>query len=229
MDNVTDPSASVADRLSARPDTPTRAATVGTTALGLGSARDGLLYVPEGYDPGTPAPLLVLLHGSGGAAAEWTSVFDSVGADGVVVLAVDSRGETWDRVWGDFGPDVEFLDEALAETFDQVAVDPTRIALAGFSDGGSYALSLGVGNGDLFTHLIAFSPAFINSGDELVGRPAVFIAHGTQDAVVPLESSRDYVIPLLEAAGYEVEFQAFAGGHVLPFEVFDGAMTWFLE
>jgi len=31
----------------------------------------------------------------------------------------------------------------------------------GFSDGASYALSVGITNGDLFTHVIAFSPGFV--------------------------------------------------------------------
>jgi phospholipase/carboxylesterase len=35
------------------------------------------------------------------------------------------------------------------------------VALGGFSDGASYALSLDLTNGDLFASLIAFSPGFI--------------------------------------------------------------------
>ncbi len=36
----------------------------------------------------------------------------------------------------------------------------------GFSDGASYALSLGVPNGDLFTHIVAFSPGFMRLPDQ---------------------------------------------------------------
>jgi poly(3-hydroxybutyrate) depolymerase len=43
----------------------------------------------------------------------------------------------------------------------QCTVDPQRICVSGFSDGASYALSLGLANGDLFTHVAAFSPGFM--------------------------------------------------------------------
>jgi len=216
-------------RLTARPGSPTEAPVPGESALGIESGRDGLLYVPSGYDPGTPAPLLVLLHGAGGGAADWRPTFADAGGRGFVVLALDSRGTTWDRVRGDFGGDVGFMDAALSHTFARCAIDPDRILLAGFSDGASYALSLGVGNGDLFTHLGAFSPGFVNSGERLVGMPRIFVSHGTQDNVISIETSRQSIVPLLRGAGYDVRFEEFEGGHTVPGGIFDAAMDWFLE
>lgn len=224
--DVTGPAADA--RLSSRPGAPTEAPTVGESALGLEAGRDGLLYVPASYDAGAPAPLLVLLHGAGGQAADWRSVFQVAGGRGLLVLALDSRGPTWDRVRGDFGGDVSFMDAALDHTFQRCAVDPTRVLLAGFSDGASYALSLGVGNGDLFTHLAAFSPGFVNSGEHLVGKPRVFVSHGTQDNVISVESSRRNVVPLLEGAGYDVTYNEFEGGHTVPSGILDSALDWFL-
>lgn len=58
---------------------------------------------------------------------------------------------------GDYGPDVEIMDRALAEVFGNCTVDSTHVAVEGFSDGASFALSVGLTNGDLFTHVIAFS------------------------------------------------------------------------
>ena len=37
-------------------------------------------------------------------------------------------------------------------------IDPSRIAMAGFSDGASYSLSVGLANGDLFSAVFGFSP-----------------------------------------------------------------------
>ena len=53
------------------------------------------------------------------------------------------------------------MDQAVHHVFERYSIDPGRIGLAGFSDGASYALSLGVANGDLFTHIMAFSPGFM--------------------------------------------------------------------
>ena len=82
---------------------------------------------------------------------------------GVVMLALDSRHNTWDGIDSPFGPDVQFIDAALRYTFERVAIDPGRIAIGGLSDGGSYSLSLGLVNGDLFTHLVAVAPGFLAS------------------------------------------------------------------
>ena len=215
-------------RIRARPGSPEGEPVVGESPLGLEAGRDGFLYVPGSYAPTTPAPLLVVLHGAGGSSGDWRGVLDKAGARGFLVLGVDSRGRTWDRVRGDFGPDVAFLDAALARTFLQCAVDPRRVGLAGFSDGASYALSLGVGNGDLFTHLVAFSPGFMDSGPTLVGKPRVFVSHGTGDPVLSVAASRERIVPVLRDAGYDVTYREFEGGHTVPAPVFDEALDWFL-
>ena len=62
-------------------------------------------------------------------------------------------------------------------------VERSRVALAGVSDGASYALSLGIGNGDIFSHLMAFSPGFVLPS-RVRGKPRVFISHGIRDEVM---------------------------------------------
>ena len=215
-------------RLQARPRAPGSTPVRGESPLGLESGRDGLIYVPSAYEPATPAPLLVLLHGAGGSAADWRSAFPTAAGRGIVVLAPDSRGTTWDRIHGDFGRDLAFLDAAMSQVFSLCAIDPLRVALAGFSDGASYALSLGVGNGDLFSHLVAFSPGLVASGPTLVGKPRIFVSHGSQDRVISLQTSRDAIVPLLTDAGYDVRFEVFDGGHTVPATVFDQSLDWFL-
>jgi phospholipase/carboxylesterase len=148
----------------------------------------------------------------------------------MVFLATDSRGSTWDIiVFGGFGPDVTFLDQALEHTFERCRIDPARIAMGGFSDGASYALSLGVSNGDLLTHLIGYSPGFHTPSDPIVGTPRVYISHGTQDNILPVSISRDIIVPSFQNAGYDVTYEEFAGGHEVPAEISESALDWFLE
>jgi phospholipase/carboxylesterase len=178
-------------RLLARPTPPsshTRALT-GLRPLGLSSERDGLIYVPTGYQPTEEAPLALMLHGAGGDARSSISPFlDLADEAGLVLLAPESRGRTWDVLVGGYGPDVEFIDRALEQTFDRLAVDAKKLAVEGFSDGASYALSIGLTNGDLFTHVLAFSPGFAApAGRE--GTPRIFVSHGVHDNVLPLSLS----------------------------------------
>ncbi|MDH4045137.1 MAG: phospholipase [Gemmatimonadota bacterium] len=216
-------------QLSARPGDPTVPPSVGSTRLGLGNPRDGYLWVPAGYAADTPAPLVVALHGAGQSADLWDAYRARADARGFVLLAPESRGNTWDIVANrTFGPDVAFIDRALAFAFDRCRIDPARLALAGFSDGASCALSLGVSNGDLFTHLIAYSPGFLYPTEPIVGTPPVFISHGTADPILPFHGTRDDVVPRLRDAGYTVNFQSFDGGHTIPAEISELALDWFL-
>jgi len=216
-------------RLRARPGPPPSHAAVSTglRPLGLGSTRDGLLYVPAGYGELEKAPLALTLRGAGGDAPSGIShLLRLADAAGVVLLAPESRGRTWDVLMGGYGPDVEFIDRALEWSFDRLALDTRRLAMTGFSDGASYALSLGLTNGNLFTHLIAFSPGFMAPGDRR-GQPPVFVSHGTRDRVLPIEHCSRRIVPQLDRAGYQVHYREFDGPHTVPESIAREALHWF--
>ena len=190
----------------------------GAHALGLGGPRDGVLVlpdrVPEDATNGSPLPLLVALHGAGGTGRQMVDLLAAEPARrDLLVLAPDSRGSTWDVIRGGYGPDVRFLDLALAAVFARFAVG--TVTVCGFSDGASYALSLGLANGDLFGHVLAWSPGFM-APPQLVGRPRVFVSHGTEDRVLPIDRCSRRLVPVLRAEGYEVRYDEFDGGHVVP-------------
>jgi phospholipase/carboxylesterase len=214
--------------LSVTPRTPRGKVTPGEKPLGLDldSGRDGLLVVPAGYRPDRPAPLAVMLHGAGGAARRVSSLFAVADELGVIVLAPESRGRTWDGIRGGYGPDIDFLNQALAYTFDRCAVDRQRLAIGGFSDGASYGLSVGLASGDLFTHILACSPGFVIPGPTR-GRPRIFVSHGTADQVLPIESTSRRIVPALEKAGYAVTYREFDGPHAVPPAIAREAFTWF--
>jgi phospholipase/carboxylesterase len=213
--------------LRARPTAVNRAASVGRQALQLGGARDGLLYAPPGYRPDRPAPLALLLHGAGGHASHGLALLQPYAeASGLLLLAPESRRQTWDVILDVYGPDVAFIDRALAQTFQRYAVDPARVAVGGFSDGASYALSLGLTNGDLFTHVIAFSPGFM-APTRRQGAPRLFISHGTGDQVLPIEPCSRRMVPPLRRAGYAVRYREFDGPHTVPPAIAREAVEWF--
>jgi phospholipase/carboxylesterase len=222
-------SASGRGRLRARAGPPSSNAGVSTGLhpVGLGSTRDGLLYVPAGYGEIAPAPLALTLHGAGGSARTGISHFLQL-ADtaGVVLLAPESRGRSWDVLVDGYGPDVEFIDQALEWALDRLALDTRKLAITGFSDGASYSLSLGLTNGDLFTHVIAFSPGFMAPASRR-GKPPVFVSHGTHDKVLPIERCSRRIVPQLDRAGYQVRYREFDGPHTVPESIAREALRWF--
>jgi phospholipase/carboxylesterase len=222
-------------RLRARPGL--RAAAGGTPEvgrhepLGLGDDRDGLLYVPDTAEPG--AGVLVFLHGATGSGESHArAVLAAADRYGVVLVAPDSRNfMTWDLIAdGRIGPDVGFLDRVLDGLGERVGFDvaPGRLAVGGVSDGASYALTLGLSNGDVFPTVLAFSPGFL-AVEEPVGRPRVFVSHGTADRVLPIDACSRSFVPLLQGAGYDVRFDEFDGGHTVPPAVADRALAWWLD
>jgi phospholipase/carboxylesterase len=101
------------------------------------------------------------------------------------------------------------------------------VAFGGFSDGGSYALSLGLANGDLADAVLAFSPGFLAPPGRS-GRPRVWISHGADDRVLPVDRCGRRVSAELGAAGYDVAYDEFAGGHVVRPERVTAALDWWL-
>ena len=213
-------------RLTARPHTITEASVRGgERALGLDRARDAILHLPL-TPPKTPLPLIVLFHGAGQSAED---VLSRVGAApdeaGVAVLAPNSRGRSWDAIRGSFGRDVAFINRSLELVFDTVAIDPARLAVGGFSDGATYALSLALINGDLFRRAVAFSPGFVIDGVPH-GTPRFFISHGTADPILPIGSCSRRIVAELQKGGYDVTFREFDGGHEIPPEIAREGMQW---
>jgi phospholipase/carboxylesterase len=199
----------------------------GLQPLLLGAARDSYLYVPATYRAERPVPLVLLLHGAGGHAQQGVgSLRRLADAAGLLLLVPASRGNTWDLLVGRrFGPDLALIDRALGQTFSRYAVAPERVAVGGFSDGATYALSLGITNGDLFTHVIAFSPRFMAPAGR-TGSPRVFVSHGTRDGM-PIDRCSRRIVPDLERGGCEVGYREFDGGHTIPPESTLEAGGWF--
>lgn len=216
--------------LSARPGGARgRTARPGTTPLKLGNGRDGLLYVPKSVSPHRLAPLFIMLHGAGASASDVLPMVSGCAeVNSVVVLAPDSRGPTWDVIRRAFGVDVAFIDLALHEIFGTVAIDPARIAIGGFSDGASYALSLGLTNGKLFSDIIAFSPGFA-APTRTDDAPSIFISHGRDDPVLPIDRCGRRVAAWLRPLGYDLDYREFVGGHVVPGDMAEAAFQRFVR
>jgi len=211
----------------------TQAANAGLQKL---SGRNGLLYVPTGH--AGPLPLLILLHKSSGSPKEWFSggeSFAPYAENGrFIILAPESPGLSWGTGPKNWGYDNVAINRALEEVFVRCPIDRNHLAIGGFSDGASFALSLGLANGDIFGYVIAFSPGFIVKAhargrlgnNNEVQIPLVYIAHGTGDNVLPIASTSRIFASSLRKNGYKVELHEFSGSHHLSRQVADQAMAW---
>jgi phospholipase/carboxylesterase len=206
----------------------------GIQSLGLPdpyTGRDGLLYVPSSYQAKVESPLVVCLHGANGNGSTWTDPnwLDLLDEFHVVMVAPDSRSfGTWDLLdVGAYGPDVDFIDDAIEKVFRSHNIDSSRISIVGFSDGASEAIGLGLLNGDLFNGVVGFSPGMFDASFAR-GHTRAFLSHGTTDTVLSYDNTKDTLVPAIASLGVPVKFQSFIGGHGVPVSVMRAALNYSL-
>lgn len=198
------------------------------------------VYIPRSYRHDRPAPLALLLHGSGDRGRDMIETFAEL-ADlhGVILVAPDSQRYSWDiMVKGaelrnttripSWGNDVDRIDKALARAFALYNVDAESVSLIGFSDGAGYGLSLGANNGKLFSAVMAFAPGLLTRIDGS-DRNRIFLAHGDSDRTLPMEPTRNIFAPALEQLGYDVTLELFEGRHTMPHDIRAEAFAWWLH
>ena len=203
-------------RLTARPRPPSGTITAGLHRL-LPADPTCFLLVPQRYQPAQSVPLVAALHGAGGTAeGPLTFLGPYAESDGFLLLVPESRGATWDAILDSYGPDIATINAGLRIAFDRAAVDPERVCLEGFSDGASYALGVGILNADLFPRVVAFSPGFITPTEFQTRKPSVFVSHGRQDPILPIDLASRVIVPELRRANVTVEYVEYEGVHSVP-------------
>jgi phospholipase/carboxylesterase len=188
-----------------------------------------------------PAATVILLHGLGADGYDFVPVVRELEAHGAPparyvfphapTMPVTINGGYVMRAWYDIlGTDLvrredergirasQAMVEALLEQEVARGVPRSRIVLAGFSQGGAITLHTGLRQSQPLAGLIALScylplaAAFSNEAAAGSTGVPIFLAHGTQDPVVPPArgaASRD----ALTAAGYAVEWHEYPMPH----------------
>lgn len=184
----------------------------------------GILRLPEGAGR---APAMVITHGCSGltgAETYWGSSLPQLGVATFVVNSFVGRGIS--RVCT--GPHTISMASVLTDVYrarDLLAahprIDPTRIAVMGFSFGGRTALwasyprfqqRYGVGPSEFAAHL-AFYPTSCHirlADEDRVGDAPIRIFHGAADDGTTIDRCREY-ITMLRNAGKDAALFEYAG------------------
>jgi len=159
-------------------------------------ARGGFsLYVPEHWDGRAAMPLIVALHGGHGHGRDFLwSWLREARSRGMLVLAPTSRDRTWSIMGGEDvdAPALRKMVDAVAERY---PIDRARVLLTGMSDGATYALLCGLGEGMPFTHLApacgVLHPGLLANGGlaRARGRP-IYLINGALDWMFPVYTAR---------------------------------------
>lgn len=119
----------------------------------------------------------------------------------------------------------------LVEAEVEKGVAESRIVVAGFSQGGAIALQTGLRHGESLAGIMVLSAYLLlpeKTADERhpanTGTP-IFMAHGTQDPMVPFPKARESK-DLLKRMGYDVEWHEYPMGHQVCLEEIRAIGRW---
>lgn len=204
------------------------------------------LFTPDEIDPQRRYPLLAVLHGAGRQDELLMKAYrDEAERRQALFLVPRSFGMTWDLISAatqgaaaagapSKRPDLDFLEYAYDLIFRRYPVDAGRLGLIGYSDGASYALSVGLSNPELFQAVMGWAAGFVAIENDAaapgVRRPAVLVEYGTHDELFPFEQVAVPMREQLEAFGCAVTFRVDEGGRHWPSGGFQGeALDWFFS
>lgn len=195
-------------------------------------SRGGLsLYVPETHDGGTPAALIVALHGGSGHGRDflWAWLREAR-SRGMLLLSPTAQDRTWSIMGGE-DVDAPRLRAAVEEVAATYAVDRSRVLLTGMSDGATYALLAGLAEESPFTHLApacgVLHPYLLAEGGirRARGRP-IYLVHGALDWMFPVQTAR-MARQALEAAGARLVYREIEDlSHTYPRDENPRVLDW---
>jgi phospholipase/carboxylesterase len=227
------PDESLTLRVTPKPPEPRdEAPPTGHVYVEQGPAR-AVLLTPTELDPGRRYPLITVLHGAGRQDEMLVkAVRDEPDKRGAFFLVPRSLLPTWDLIASSERPDLDFLEYAYDLIFRRYPIDPARQALLGYSDGASYALSVGLSNPTLFRAIMAWAAGFValapDFDPDAARKPDLLLEYGTHDPIFPFQHVALPMRANLERAGYTVVFRVDQGGKHWPSPDFlQEALDWF--
>lgn len=189
-------------------------------------ARGGYtLYIPETYTPEQAWPMVVALHGghSHGRDFIWTWLREAR-SRGLVLLSPTSLGKTWSIANAEV--DGQTLNQHLGEVCSHVRIDQNRILLTGMSDGGTFALTMGISPDYTYQAIAPVSCALPPVDMRHAKGKHLFWVHGAQDWMFPvsrtIQACKD-----LSQSGADVKLKVVRDlSHTYPREENDAILRW---
>ncbi len=201
-------------------------------------------FLPTGYEPNYPYPLVVFFHGHGGSDEQVLRLaprisrrnYICISLRGPIPAGLNDEGLPG-YTWGDGEHDSaieEYVIRAVEQTRRCYHVHSERIYLAGLWEGAATAYRIGLNMPEKVAGVISLNGAMprATSGPLFrfpdVRQLRVFIGHGVANTQIPLEAARrDF--RLLYGAGVDVQFQTYQTGYHLHPHMFRDINRWIMK
>lgn len=177
-----------------------------------GKARSYYLFVPKEVSSATPAPMIVLLHGTGRNGLSLTERWRELAKkEGIVIVGPDAVSAQGWKIPED-GPD--FIYELVEALKAKLPINPRRVYLFGHSAGATQALYLSLLESEYFAATAVSAGALLPDDGPFIARSRrkipISIFVGTNDQLFPLKvvrATRDE----LNARGFNSELTEIKG------------------
>jgi pimeloyl-ACP methyl ester carboxylesterase len=188
------------------------------------------LYVPPSYDPEQSYPLILCLHGAGFTGESYLERWVPRLEDRYILACPTISMGAW---WTRFGEDLTLT--ILQSVFAEYHVDPDRIFLTGMSNGGIGAWIIGMHHADLFAGIAPMASGLddvLFPFVENLANTPVYVIHGAEDQVMPVQLSRD-LVQEMKRRGVPHLYREHdlthphAGGHFFPRQELPLLIAWF--
>ncbi len=182
------------------------------------------LFVPEDYDESKEYPLVIFLHGGGNSdpeneaqlTADYSIVKRLIREDYLqkypcIILAPQCYG--FEDHWGKATDVLMSLITSLTENY---SIDKDRLYITGLSLGGFGTCDMLQSYPGVFAAAAPLCGSYITSseGAKIYAQTPMWVFHGAQDPVIPVEMSRDVVDAIKKAGGKNIKYTEFpAAGH----------------
>lgn len=152
-----------------------------------------LAVPPPDWDARSPLPAVIFFHGWQSTAAAMLAnqdLIEPLHEAGHLVILPDGRNKTWAHVGSpsQARDEIAFIRSVLADANQRFPIDPHRLWVSGFSQGGSMVWDLACYLGERFTAFAPVSGAFWEPLPESCEAGPVDLRHihGTDDQIVPM-------------------------------------------
>ncbi len=187
------------------------------------------LYVPHTYSPGKAYGLVICLHGAGFTGDTYLERWQTrLGDEYVLACPTLRTGNWWTRTAEDL---VQATIRAVSAKYH---IDPDRVFLTGMSNGGIGAYVIGAHHARRFAAVVPMAggidPVLMPFLENFSQTP-LYIIHGQQDQVMPVELSRTIAQELTRLGAPYVyrehdRVHPMAGGHFFPREELPDLVAW---
>ncbi len=200
-------------------------------------------FLPTGYEPNYPYPLLVFLHGHGSSEEQILRLAPRLSRRNYISIALRGPQELDPRPdgrrafsWGTDGLHDAFLEQyifrAVEQTRRQYHVHSERIYLAGFCEGATLAYRLGLMYPEKFAGVISLNGTMPRGGPLLrlpeVRHLKILVGHGIANALVPFSMARND-FRLFYAAGLDVRLHSYPANHRIHPDMLRDVNRWIME